>query len=148
MESDRVCCYTDGACSGNPGLGGWGALLVWKDREREISGGEKQTTNNRMELTGVIHALETLKRPSDVHIFTDSTYVKDGITKWIKNWRKNGWLTAKKKPVKNIDLWQRLEVATREHKVEWFWVKAHAGHPRNERADALAHQGLKKCSTD
>jgi len=138
----RVDVYTDGACSGNPGPGGWGAVLTSGDNEREISGGEADTTNNRMELMAAIMALETMKRPVEVHLHTDSTYVRDGITKWIHGWKKNGWRTAAKKPVKNADLWQRLEEAAARHTVEWHWVKGHAGHPQNERADELARGGL------
>ncbi len=138
----RVDVYTDGACSGNPGPGGWGAILTAGDNEREISGGEADTTNNRMELMAAIMALETMKRPVEVHLHTDSTYVRDGITKWIHGWKKNGWRTAAKKPVKNADLWQRLEEAAARHTVEWHWVKGHAGHPQNERADELARGGL------
>ncbi|GAA6157714.1 ribonuclease HI [Pyruvatibacter sp. HU-CL02332] len=138
----RVDVYTDGACSGNPGPGGWGAILTSGDNEREISGGEADTTNNRMELMAAIMALETMKRPVEVHLHTDSTYVRDGITKWIHGWKKNGWRTAAKKPVKNADLWQRLEEAASRHTVEWHWVKGHAGHPQNERADELARGGL------
>ncbi len=134
--------YTDGACSGNPGPGGWGALLRWDGHEREIKGGAPATTNNRMELTAAIEALDALKRPMTVRLHTDSTYVRDGITKWLKNWKANGWKTANRKPVKNVDLWQRLEAAAARHDVEWFWVRGHAGHPENERADELARQGL------
>ncbi|GGD18194.1 ribonuclease HI [Pyruvatibacter mobilis] len=138
----RVDVYTDGACSGNPGPGGWGAVLISGGNEKEISGGEPGTTNNRMELMAAIMALEAMKRPVEVHLHTDSTYVRDGITKWIHGWKKNGWKTAAKKPVKNADLWQRLEEAAGRHKVEWHWVKGHAGHPQNERADELARGGL------
>ena len=134
--------YTDGACSGNPGPGGWGALMRWDDHEREIKGGAPATTNNRMELTAAIEALDALKRPMTVRLHTDSTYVRDGITKWLKNWKANGWKTANRKPVKNIDLWQRLEAAAARHDVEWFWVRGHAGHPENERADQLARDGM------
>jgi ribonuclease HI len=138
----RVDVYTDGACSGNPGPGGWGAILTSGANEREISGGEANTTNNRMELMAAIMALETMKRPVEVHLHTDSTYVRDGITKWIHGWKKNGWRTSAKKPVKNADLWQRLEEAAARHDVKWHWVKGHAGHPQNERADELARGGL------
>ena len=138
----RVDVYTDGACSGNPGPGGWGAILTSGGNEREIFGGEANTTNNRMELMAAIMALEAMKRPVEVHLHTDSTYVRDGITKWIHGWKKNGWRTAAKKPVKNADLWQRLEEAAARHTVEWHWVKGHAGHPQNERADELARGGL------
>jgi len=134
--------FTDGACSGNPGPGGWGAILRWKGVDKELSGGEPETTNNRMELMAAIAALESLKRPVPVVLTTDSTYVKDGITKWIHNWKKNGWRTANKKPVKNADLWQRLEEALAGHDVRWEWVRGHAGHPENERADELAREGI------
>ncbi|MCG8548719.1 MAG: ribonuclease HI, partial [Alphaproteobacteria bacterium] len=134
--------FTDGACSGNPGPGGWGALLRWRDTVKELKGGERETTNNRMEMMAAIRALEALKRPSQVRLHTDSTYLRDGITKWIHGWKKKGWKTANKKPVKNVDLWQRLEAAMERHQVEWHWVKGHAGHPENERADALAREGI------
>jgi len=139
--------YTDGACSGNPGPGGWGVLLQAKDgeniiKERELSGGEAVTTNNRMELLAAINALETLAKPSALTIVTDSTYVKNGVTGWIHGWKRNGWKTAAKKPVKNAELWQRLDAAQERHDVSWEWVKGHAGHPENERADALARQGM------
>jgi ribonuclease HI len=135
--------YTDGACSGNPGPGGWGAVLVAREggtvlRERELSGGEALTTNNRMELTAAIRALEAPKKPCRVRLHTDSQYVRDGITKWIHGWRRNGWRTADRKPVKNADLWQELLDAAERHRVEWHWVKAHSGHPENDRVDALA----------
>jgi ribonuclease HI len=139
---DVVEIYTDGACSGNPGPGGWGALLRWKGTERELFGGESDTTNNRMELMAAIVALESLKRAVKVRLFTDSVYVKDGITEWIHGWKKNGWRTSAKKPVKNVDLWQRLDAALARHDVEWRWVKGHAGHPENERADELARKGI------
>ncbi|SHH97237.1 ribonuclease HI [Marivita hallyeonensis] len=140
--------YTDGACSGNPGPGGWGVLLQAKDgntvlKERELSGGEPETTNNRMELLAAITALETLDRPSTLTIVTDSAYVKNGVTGWIHGWKRNGWKTANKKPVKNVELWQRLEEAAQRHDVTWEWVKGHAGHPENERADELARAGMK-----
>lgn len=138
----RVEIFTDGACSGNPGPGGWGAVMRYGDTEKELSGGEADTTNNRMELMAAIAALEALTRPMDVTLTTDSTYVKDGITKWIHGWKRNGWKTAAKKPVKNADLWQRLEEATAKHQIEWAWVKGHAGHPENERADELARMGI------
>jgi len=134
--------FTDGACSGNPGPGGWGAILRWREHERELSGGEPETTNNRMELMAAIQGLESLKRPSSVVIHTDSTYVMDGITKWIHGWKRNGWRTAAKKPVKNEDLWRRLDAALASHQIEWKWVKGHAGHPENERADALAREAI------
>ena len=130
--------FTDGACLGNPGPGGWGVLLRWRGTERELSGGETDTTNNRMELMAAIQGLEVLKRPGRVTLTTDSTYVKDGITKWIFTWKKNGWLSAAKKPVKNVDLWQRLDVAVAGHDDSWRWVKGHAGHSENERVDNLA----------
>lgn len=139
---DVVEVFTDGACSGNPGPGGWGAVLRWRGHEREIHGGDAETTNNRMELMAAIMALETLKRPMAVRLHTDSTYVRDGITKWMTSWKRRGWKTADKKPVKNVDLWQRLERAIGDHAVEWIWVKGHAGHPENERADALARAGV------
>ncbi|MEC8138452.1 MAG: ribonuclease HI [Pseudomonadota bacterium] len=134
--------YTDGACSGNPGPGGWGAILRYGENQKELSGGAAETTNNRMELSAAIEALRALKRPSRVRIHTDSTYVKDGITKWIINWKRNGWRTAAKKPVKNMDLWQDLDDALKDHDVEWHWVKGHAGHSENERADALARSAV------
>jgi ribonuclease HI len=136
--------FTDGACSGNPGPGGWGALLRSGDHEKELCGGEFETTNNRMELMAAISALEELKSPSRVNLHTDSTYVKDGITKWIHNWERNSWKTAAKKPVKNVDLWKRLQAALSRHDVTWHWVKGHAGHPENERADELARMGILK----
>jgi ribonuclease HI len=139
--------YTDGACSGNPGPGGWGALLIAKDgdtvvKERELNGGEAETTNNRMELLAAISALDALERPSTLTVVTDSVYVRDGLTKWIHGWKRNGWRTAAKKPVKNEDLWKRLDTAAARHDVAWEWVKGHAGHPENERADALARAGM------
>ena len=134
--------FTDGACSGNPGPGGWGAVLRFGEREREISGGAHTTTNNRMELMAVIEGLNTLTRPCHVRIFTDSRYVMDGVTKYMAAWLKNGWRTADKKEVKNIDLWQALNAALARHDVSWHWVKGHAGHPENERADALARAGI------
>jgi ribonuclease HI len=140
--------YTDGACSGNPGPGGWGTLLVARNgdtvlKERELSGGEPDTTNNRMELLAAINALEALDRPSRLTVITDSVYVKNGVTDWITGWKRNGWRTAAKKPVKNADLWQRLDEAQARHDVTWEWVKGHDGHPENERADALARAGMK-----
>jgi len=134
--------YTDGACSGNPGPGGWGALLQFGEYERELKGGERNTTNNRMELTAAIAALEVLKRTCKVHLYTDSTYLRDGMTSWIHNWKSNGWRTTSKKSVKNVDLWQRLDKAIQRHEIEWHWIKGHAGDPGNEAADALARQGL------
>lgn len=142
MSEKLVEIYTDGACSGNPGPGGWGALLRYGDSEKELYGGAAGTTNNRMELMAAIAALEALKRPSRVRLTTDSTYVKNGITQWLPNWKRRNWRTAGKKPVKNADLWRRLEAATAPHQVEWAWVKGHAGHPDNERADELARQGV------
>ena len=142
MSEKLVEIYTDGACSGNPGPGGWGALLRYGDSEKELYGGAAGTTNNRMELMAAIAALEALKRPSRVRLTTDSTYVKNGITQWLPNWKRRNWRTAGKKPVKNADLWRRLEAAMAPHQVEWAWVKGHAGHPDNERADALARQGV------
>lgn len=141
-EDGIVNIFTDGACSGNPGPGGWGVLMLWNGEEKEIYGGEINTTNNRMELLAAIKGLESLKRDMKVALYTDSTYVKDGITKWIIGWKKNGWKTANKKPVKNKDLWQLLEKAISEHNVEWHWVKGHSGHPENERADELARRGI------
>ena len=134
--------FTDGACSGNPGPGGWGAILRYGDMEKELSGGEDHTTNNRMELMAAISALEALKTPCKVMLHTDSNYLKDGITKWIKNWKRNGWRTASKDPVKNAELWQRLEAALGRHEIHWKWVKGHAGHTENERADELARMGM------
>ena len=138
----EVTVYTDGACSGNPGPGGWGAILVSGKHRKEISGGEVLTTNNRMELMAAISALEALKKPSRVELHTDSQYVHKGIESYIHGWKKNGWKTADKKPVKNVDLWQRLDAARERHKVQWRWVKGHAGHAENERADELARQGM------
>ncbi|MCK0068822.1 ribonuclease HI [Kordiimonas laminariae] len=137
-----VLIYTDGACSGNPGPGGWGALLIYGENEKEITGGEFNTTNNRMELTAAIEALRLLKRRCKVELYTDSTYVRDGITKWIDGWKAKGWKTAAKKPVKNEDLWRALDETSNQHDIVWKWVKGHAGHPENERADALANQGM------
>ena len=139
--------YTDGACSGNPGPGGWGVVMLAREgenvlKERALSGGEPQTTNNRMELMAAIAALEALERPAELTLVTDSTYLRDGVTKWIHGWKRNGWKTAAKKPVKNEDLWRRLDEAARRHQVRWDWVKGHAGHPENERADELAREGM------
>ena len=144
----RLLAYTDGACSGNPGPGGWGVLLRAMDgetvlKERELKGGEADTTNNRMELLAAINALETLERASEITVVTDSAYVKNGVTSWIFSWKKKGWRTAANKPVANVELWQRLEAAQARHRVTWEWVKGHAGHPENERADALAREGMK-----
>jgi len=146
--AERVQLYTDGACSGNPGPGGWGVLMTWNGHEKELQGGEFETTNNRMELTAAIMALESLKRGAPCDLYTDSTYVRDGITKWIHNWKQNGWRTAAKKPVKNAELWQRLELALERHRVAWHWVKGHSGHPENERADELARQGMEPYKGD
>ena len=134
--------YTDGACRGNPGPGGWGALLQAGPHEKALCGGDAHTTNNRMELTAVIRALQALKRPSAVQIHTDSQYVQKGISEWIHNWKRRGWLTADKQPVKNVDLWQMLDELSSAHQIDWRWVKGHAGHPGNERADQLANQGI------
>jgi len=135
--------WTDGACSGNPGPGGWGAILVAGERRKELFGGEADTTNNRMELMAAISALEALKKPCDITLHIDSQYVRQGITQWIHGWKKNGWKTADKKPVKNAELWQRLEEAAKRHSIDWRWVKGHAGDPMNERADELAREGIK-----
>lgn len=132
--------YTDGACLGNPGRGGWGAILIWQDQEKELSGGEANTTNNRMELMAAIKALEAVKRPVPIRLVSDSTYLRDGITKWINGWRKNGWKTANKTPVANQDLWQRLDELNQSHDISWEWVKGHSGHPMNERCDNMARQ--------
>ena len=146
MADEVVEIYSDGACRGNPGPGGWGALLRLKSAtrsaEKELWGGEPATTNNRMELMAVIRALEALKRRSVVRLYTDSLYVQKGISSWIHDWKRRGWRTADKKPVKNVDLWQRLDELARQHEVEWHWVRGHAGHPENERADALANKGI------
>ena len=141
-KSEIVEIFTDGACSGNPGPGGWGAILRFNGTEKELSGGEAQTTNNRMELMAAIAALEALKRDVKVRLYTDSQYLRDGITRWIHDWKVRGWKTADKKPVKNIDLWQRLETALAGHKIEWHWVRGHSGHPENERADELARAAI------
>ncbi len=142
MSLAEVDLFTDGACSGNPGPGGWGAILRYGAVEKELSGAEGLTTNNRMEMMAAIQGLEALKRPCRVRIHTDSMYLRDGITKWIHGWKAKGWRTADKKPVKNVDLWQRLEAATAPHDVSWHWVRGHAGHPENERADALARDAI------
>ncbi len=144
----RIQIWTDGACSGNPGPGGWGALLQMGEHEKEISGGELETTNNQMELRAAIEALNTLKRKCEVDLHTDSKYVRSGITEWIHNWKRNGWKTAAKKPVKNVELWQALDEAISNHDVEWHWVKGHAGNPENERADELAGQGMQPYKPD
>ena len=140
--SGRVIIHTDGACSGNPGPGGWGAILQWNDHMRELKAGEPHTTNNRMELMGAIMAIESLRRPCAVELHTDSQYLRDGITKWIHAWKRNGWRTADRKPVKNVDLWQRLDAALARHRVTWHWVRGHAGHDLNERADELARAAI------
>jgi ribonuclease HI len=140
--SERVTIHTDGACSGNPGPGGWGAILTFGDQEKELNGGEPHTTNNRMELMAAISALEALKRPCVVELHTDSQYLRNGIMSWINNWKRNGWRTADKGSVKNVDLWKRLDSALAPHTVHWHWVKGHAGHSMNERADELARSGL------
>lgn len=142
MADRHVIIHTDGACSGNPGPGGWGAILEWNGHRKEIKGGEPHTTNNRMELTAAIMALEALKRPCTVEIHTDSQYLRQGITAWILAWKRNGWRTADKKPVKNVDLWQRLDAALAHHQVRWHWVRGHAGHDLNERADELAREAI------
>jgi ribonuclease HI len=141
-ENGRVVIHTDGACSGNPGPGGWGVILQWGGHTRELKGGEAHTTNNRMELMAAIMALETLKRPCDVALHTDSEYLRQGITGWIRSWKRNGWRTADRKPVKNADLWQRLDAAVDRHTVHWHWVRGHAGHDLNERADELAREAI------
>ncbi|HUV32692.1 MAG TPA: ribonuclease HI [Devosiaceae bacterium] len=140
--AERVTIHTDGACSGNPGPGGWGALLEFNGTVRELKGGEKLTTNNRMELTAAIRALNALKRSCTVELYSDSVYLRDGITKWIHGWKRNGWKTAAKKPVKNQELWQALDAAMQRHQVNFHWLKGHAGHAENERADALANEGM------
>lgn len=143
-DNNIVEIYTDGACSGNPGPGGWGAILRYKNQEKELSGFQQETTNNQMELMAVIEALKILKRPCLVHITTDSQYVKDGITKWIHNWKKNHWKTSQKKPVKNKELWMALDEEAAKHNIQWFWVKGHNEHPENERADQLARDEIEK----
>ncbi|KPK34740.1 MAG: ribonuclease H [Betaproteobacteria bacterium SG8_40] len=140
--NDLIEIFTDGACKGNPGPGGWGVLLRWNGHEKELFGGEQETTNNRMELQAVIEALSSLKRHSRVRLHTDSQYVHNGIVSWIHNWKKRGWKTADRKPVKNVDLWRRLDTLASGHDVEWVWVRGHAGHDGNERADALANRGV------
>jgi ribonuclease HI len=141
-EPGKVVIHTDGACSGNPGPGGWGAILESGTRRTELKGGEALTTNNRMELTAAIEALEALESPSDVDLYTDSNYLRGGITQWIGGWKRNGWRTADRKPVKNVELWKRLEQASSRHTVRWHWIKGHVGHDDNERADELARQGM------
>lgn len=147
MSRPPIDAYTDGACSGNPGPGGWGAYLIQAGETRELSGGEVATTNNRMEMMAAIAALEFIREGATVRLHTDSTYLKDGITQWIHGWKKNGWKTSDRKPVKNVDLWQRLETALAKHEVEWFWVKGHAGHVQNEIADGLARAGMQPFKT-
>ena len=142
VDEQGVEIFTDGACSGNPGPGGWGVILRYGGHKKEMHGGEAWTTNNRMELMAAIQALEALTRSTQVTLYTDSVYLRDGIMKWVDTWKVNGWRTANKKTVKNVDLWQRLVSASRRHRVEWIWVKGHAGHPENERADALARRGI------
>ncbi|MBI3503986.1 MAG: ribonuclease HI [Proteobacteria bacterium] len=141
-DDNLVELYTDGACSGNPGPGGWGAVLLWRGNEKELSGGENPTTNNRMELMAAIEGLKAIKREMRVRVWTDSVYVRDGITKWVHGWKRSGWKTADKKPVKNVDLWQALIAAAESHEIEWRWIKGHAGNPGNERADALARAAI------
>jgi len=148
MNEGVVEIYSDGACRGNPGPGGWGALLRYNKREKELWGGEADTTNNRMELMAAIRALEALKRRSHVKLYTDSIYVMKGITSWIHDWKRKGWRTADKKPVKNEDLWRRLDELAARHEIEWHWVKGHSGHPENERADALANKGIPASETN
>jgi ribonuclease HI len=143
----RVTIYTDGACSGNPGPGGWGAVLQYGDAKKEINGGTSETTNNRMEMMAAIMALESLKRPMAVDLYTDSTYVRSGITEWLPGWKRRNWRTAAKKPVKNVDLWQRLDSAAAAHQIAWHWVKGHAGNPGNERADELARESIPTVTT-
>ena len=138
--------YTDGACSGNPGPGGWGIVIICNDRKKEIYGGEKETTNNRMEMTAAIKALEALSHPSHVRLYTDSIYLRNGITQWIERWKKNGWKTADNKKVKNVDLWRHLESAAGRHEIKWQWIKGHSGHPENDRADKLARTGIREMS--
>lgn len=138
----KVVIYTDGACSGNPGPGGWGAVLLYGDKEKEINGFERETTNNRMELMAAIEALKTLKHACEVELYTDSSYVRNGILEWLANWKRNGWKTADKKPVKNADLWQALELEASRHTMHWHWVKGHSNHPLNDRADALARAAI------
>ena len=144
MSTDVVELYTDGACSGNPGPGGWGCILRYKGTEKELCGGEPGTTNNRMEMKAVISGIAALKRPCVIEVYTDSQYVQKGISEWIWGWKKRDWKTADNKPVKNADLWQELDALVKKHKISWHWVKGHAGHPENERADALARQGLQE----
>ncbi|TYL46001.1 ribonuclease HI [Nocardioides sp. BGMRC 2183] len=147
MDGPAVVVYTDGACHGNPGPGGWGVLMAYGEHERELYGGEPATTNNRMELMAAIQALETLNRPSRVELYTDSSYVRNGILSWVAKWKSNGWRTASKQPVKNEDLWRRLDDAAGRHQVSWHWVKGHAGDPGNERADELAGRGAREATS-
>ncbi len=139
--TEKVQIYTDGACLGNPGKGGWGAILIYKEHQKKIFGGEPETTNNRMEMKAVIESLRALKKSSEIILYTDSTYVKDGITKWIHGWKKNGWRNANRKPVKNSELWQELDIETKKHRIEWIWVKGHSGNYYNEIVDELARNG-------
>lgn len=148
LNTRKVIIYTDGACSGNPGPGGWGAIMTFGEHRKEMYGGETETTNNRMELMAAIKALEALKRPTEAELHTDSTYVKNGITQWIHNWKRNGWKNASKKPVKNEELWRRLDELANQHTIDWHWVKGHAGHPENERADELAREGVQAILAD
>lgn len=142
-EAGHITIWSDGACSGNPGPGGWGAVLTWNSHKKELKGGAPETTNNRMELTAAIEALEALKRPATIDFYTDSQYLRGGITGWIKNWKKNGWKTSDRKPVKNVDLWQRLDALRDRHEIKWHWVRGHDGSEGNERADELARAGMK-----
>ncbi len=142
MDKNTIYIYTDGACKGNPGRGGWGVLMVYKETEKEFFGGEKETTNNRMEMTAAIKGLAQLNRSCEVVLTTDSQYLRKGITEWIVNWKKRGWKTASKQPVKNIDLWKQLDQLVKDHNVTWHWVKGHSGHPENEKADELANKGI------
>jgi ribonuclease HI len=144
---NKVIIHTDGACSGNPGPGGWGAILQYNGHTKELKGGASETTNNRMELSAAINALNELKKPCEVELHTDSKYVKDGLTKWINNWKKNGWKTANKKPVKNVELWKELDEAVKRHTINWHWVKGHDGDEMNEKADELANEGMEKFKT-
>lgn len=147
VQEDTAVIYTDGACSGNPGPGGWGVYFKWGEHEKQLYGSEELTTNNRMELMAAIMALESLKRPTKVQLYTDSSYVRNGITSWMRNWKRNGWINSQKQPVKNSDLWRRLDEAAARHDVDWHWVRGHAGDPGNERADALAVKGRDEASS-
>ena len=144
MASKKIKIYSDGACSGNPGPGGWGALIIYNDQSKEIFGGMQSTTNNQMELKSIIEAIKTLENTYEIEVYTDSMYVKDGITKWISNWKKNGWKTSSKKPVKNMELWKELDKLNSNYKINWQWVKGHSGNIGNEKADALARKGIPK----